>query len=100
MMNKIKLYTLEGCSNCKKVVTVLKELNIEYETVDCTSPDSEECDCLEDEINCGRYPMASIQTDKTTLKLHLCEDNSKMSKQVIAADSVDKFVSTIIKYYI
>jgi arsenate reductase-like glutaredoxin family protein len=100
MNNKIKLYTLEGCSNCKKVNISLLEQGIDYEIVDCSSPDCEECDRLEDQINCGRYPIAVINTNNSTIKIHLCDDNKQSSSNIIIVDSVDKFVSTILKYYI
>ena len=100
MNNKIKIYTLNGCSNCKKVNSILAEKQIDYEIVDCSSPDCEECDRLEDQINCGRYPIAVIRTEGSTIKVHLCDDNKQSSSKIIIVDSVDKFISTIIKYYI
>ena len=40
-MEKIKLYNIDGCGYCAMVRSVLKQLDIEYETIDVPWPHRE-----------------------------------------------------------
>ena len=46
-MDRIKLYNIDGCGYCAMVRTVLKQLELDYETIDVPWPHHERTEVLQ-----------------------------------------------------
>jgi len=96
--NEIKLFTLASCNRCASIKSRLQLDNIEFVEVDCTPSDCEECDKVEDSIDCGRYPIAIVKSEKGKSIIHTCE-NKKSSTNKISVNSEDMFMNELKKAY-
>lgn len=74
-MNKIVLYTLDGCNRCDRVMKEFKTLGLRYEKRVCEN-DSEECDGLEDFTGCDTYPIVIVVTS-TKNSVYIAMQSSK-----------------------
>ena len=97
MKPKIKLYTLNSCTRCAKIKELLYFLDISFTEFDCSSPNSKECDNLEDKLNCFKYPIAEVVLQNGTV-YHISVCKSSSNKR-ISADSEESFVNEIKKLY-
>lgn len=72
-MNKLLVYSLQGCNKCEYLLNKLDQLSIPYEKHVCED-DSEICDNLEEFTNCFTYPILKIfNYDKTHVYLAVKE---------------------------
>lgn len=96
----IELYVLNGCSKCSTVKQKLTEEGLVFSEINCTSTENEDCDKLEDSINCGRYPIAIVKNKGVKSIIHTCYDKKNTAKsKKIPADSIESFLSEIKKAY-
>lgn len=101
MKNKLQLYVLGGCGTCGRIKNRLLEEELDHELIDCSSNKNENCDSLEDKVDCGRYPMAVIKSKGHTTVVYFCNKQSEnTSLRKIAVDSEDKFIQEVKKAYI
>lgn len=67
----IVVYALEGCPMCGTLMSSLNAEEISYSSVICKDT-SEECDNLEDYINCYTYPIVVISNKVNSTKTYIC----------------------------
>lgn len=100
--SKLELYVLDGCKKCAAIKVALDLEKIEYTEHNCTSSENQDCDAIEDSINCGRYPIAVIKNNRGTTIVYTCEDQKTRGGKIkkVPVDSQDMFISEIKNAYI
>jgi hypothetical protein len=101
MKTDVYFYYLDGCEKCTKIKYELIKAEIEHELVNCTSSSNSLCDKLEDQIDCGRYPMVVIKKKGSNTVIHFCDKKAVLEgkSKRIPVDSEEMFVKEVKKAY-